>query len=117
MEWCLMKRIQIYLDEESDRQLTSRADAYATTKSSLIRDAIAAYLHLREDEDRRLDRFRTAVRTAAQAEADLPSGAEYVREMRLAAVDAAAGIWSDRTAEELDDVMRFRSRQADRLPD
>ena len=40
----IMKRTQIYLDDEHDRRLSERADAAGTTKSALIREAIDAYL-------------------------------------------------------------------------
>ncbi len=45
----IVKRTQIYLDEEQDRRLRKRARATGKTKSALIRDAI----------DRLLSRERT----------------------------------------------------------
>jgi len=45
----IMKRTQIYLEEEQDRRLQERARATGQTKSALIRDAI----------DRLLSRERT----------------------------------------------------------
>lgn len=40
----IMKRTQIYLEEEQDRRLERRARATAVTKSALIREAIDRFL-------------------------------------------------------------------------
>ncbi len=40
----IMKRTQIYLDEEQDRKMERRARAAAVTKSALIREAIDRFL-------------------------------------------------------------------------
>ncbi len=40
----IVKRTQIYLDEEQDRKLERRARAAAVTKSALIREAIDRFL-------------------------------------------------------------------------
>ncbi len=80
----IVKRTQIYLDEEQDRLLTKRATAVGATKSSLVREAIAAYLAKPGDESHRLARFRSAVIEAADARLELPHGAAYVETLRNA---------------------------------
>jgi predicted DNA-binding protein len=77
-----MKRTQIYVDEEQDESLTKRAAAAGVTKSTLIREAIDAYLKGRPDERLRLDRFRSAVRAAAGSADYLPDGKSYVEALR-----------------------------------
>ena len=48
----IMRRTQIYLDEEQDRRLQARANASGVTKSALIREAIEQFLKRRS---RRVD--------------------------------------------------------------
>lgn len=78
----IMKRTQIYVDEEQDESLARRAAATGVTKSTLIREAIDAYLKGRPDERLRLDRFRAAVRSAAGSADYLPDGKSYVAALR-----------------------------------
>jgi hypothetical protein len=52
------------------------------TKSTLIREAIDAYLKGPSDERLRLDRFRAAVRAAAGSADYLPDGKSYVEALR-----------------------------------
>jgi Ribbon-helix-helix protein, copG family len=82
---CIVKRTQIYLDEEQDRELGRRAIARGLTKSAVIRRAVSAYLAGASDDDLRLARFKAAVATAAGVAAGLPPGSEYVE--RLRAID------------------------------
>jgi hypothetical protein len=77
-----MKRTQIYVDEEQDESLAKRAAAAGVTKSTLIREAIDAYLKGPTDERLRLDRFRAAVRAAAGSADYLPDGKGYVEVLR-----------------------------------
>jgi len=77
----IMKRTQIYLDDEHDRRLAARARASGRSKSALIRQAIDAFLE-GEDEEARLRRFRAATSRAAGAAPDLRSGADYVPALR-----------------------------------
>ncbi len=77
-----MKRTQIYVDEEQDESLAKRAAAAGVTKSTLIREAIDAYLTGRPDERLRLERFRSAVRAAAGSVDYLPDGKSYVEALR-----------------------------------
>lgn len=78
----IMKRTQIYLEDDQDRQLELRAGASGLTKSYLIREAVAQYLTRDASEEARLAAFRDAVREAAGSIARLPSGTDYVDEVR-----------------------------------
>jgi predicted DNA-binding protein len=80
----IVRRTQIYLDEEQDRQLADRARSAGVTKSTLIREALAEYLHPASDEDARLARFRAALDETSRTPTDLPPGAEYVEALRAA---------------------------------
>ncbi len=82
-----MKRTQIYLDEQHDRELARRAKATGVTKSELIRRAIDKLLAAPDDGDRRLTRFRRAVAEAAGQVADLPEGRVYVERLRRTDVE------------------------------
>lgn len=77
-----VKRTQIYLDEEQDRELGRRAVAEGLTKSAVIRRAVGAYLNGADDDELRLARFRAAVDAAAGVAPDLPRGAQYVERLR-----------------------------------
>ena len=81
-----MKRTQIYLDEQHDRELGRRAKATGVTKSELIRRAIDNMLAEPDDGGRRLARFRRAVAAAAGHVPDLPEGRVYVEGLRRADV-------------------------------
>jgi predicted DNA-binding protein len=82
----IMKRTQIYLDVEQDQRLARRAASTGITKSTLIREAIDAYLDAPADDATRLARFRTAVRDIARTRVDLPSGRDYVEALRASDV-------------------------------
>ena len=77
----IVRRTQIYLDEEQAERLQSRAAAEGTTLSALIRRAIDALLE-RGDEGERLTAFRRAVEASAGLAPDLPAGRSYVEELR-----------------------------------
>jgi hypothetical protein len=80
-----MRRTQIYLDEQQHEALARRAAAEGRTQSELIREAVDHYLDgAAEDRGERLARFRAAVRAAAGSIPRLPSGTDYVRELREA---------------------------------
>ncbi len=83
----IVRRTQIYLGDEQDRLLNARARDLGTTKSAVIRDAIDTFLTAAGSTTGELDRFRAAVRGAAGIAPCLPTGAEYVDELRAA--DAA----------------------------
>lgn len=80
----IMKRTQIYLDVEQDRQLARRATAAGRTKSTLIREAIETYLSTTDDEAARLADFRAALDELVRSPAELPTGGVYVDHLRLA---------------------------------
>jgi predicted DNA-binding protein len=78
----ITRRTQIYLHDRQDRQLSERSRQVGRTKSALIRDAIDAYLSPASSDDQALAGLRNAVNEAAGAAAYLPSGGEYVDELR-----------------------------------
>lgn len=78
----IMKRTQIYLDDEQDDQLARRAAAEGVTKSTLVRRAIDEYLEEGDDDAVRLARFKAAVDAVAGAAPDLPEGSVYVDRLR-----------------------------------
>jgi predicted DNA-binding protein len=60
----IVRRTQIYLDEEQDRRLAERARATGRTKSDLIREAVDRLLDTPLSEDEEMARFRAAVDAA-----------------------------------------------------
>jgi predicted transcriptional regulator len=78
----IMKRTQIYLDEEQDRRLRRRAEIEGSTKSRLIRRAVDVYLAERDVDKSELERFREAARDTAGIAPYLPDGTAYVEAMR-----------------------------------
>jgi len=77
-------RTQIYLDDRQDRVLRDRASASGRTKSALIRDALDAYLAPTGGPQADIARLRAAVAAASGAAPYLPSGSDYVSELRQA---------------------------------
>ncbi len=59
-----------------------RSQQVGRTKSALIRDAIDAYLSPASSDERALAHLRVAVKEAAGAAPHLPTGADYVDELR-----------------------------------
>ncbi|HET8777226.1 MAG TPA: CopG family transcriptional regulator, partial [Candidatus Limnocylindria bacterium] len=80
----IMKRTQIYLDEEQAIQLNRRAAVRGTTASKLIREAIDEYLAEPDDADARLARFRGAAEETFGIAPYLDEGARYVEKLREA---------------------------------
>ena len=80
----IVKRTQIYLDEEHDRRLAVRARSAGVTKSTLIREALAEYLDPASDHEARMARFGAALDEMARTPAQLPPGREYVETLRAA---------------------------------
>jgi len=77
------RRTQIYLDEEQTAKLDERAAAEGTTRSTLIRRAIDAYLA--EKEEKALswrEQWQEAVAETAGIAPYLEDGAEYVEKIR-----------------------------------
>lgn len=86
-----MHRTQIYLDDEQTTRLDDRAAAEGTSRSTLIRRAVDAYL---EREDRSAStwrsRWREAVGDSAGIAPELGDGAEYVEDLRRADAERLA---------------------------
>lgn len=80
--YIVSRRTQIYLHEHQDRRLTERSRQLGRTRSALIREAIDAYLSPVAGEEEALVRLRAAIKEAAGVAPDLPSGADYVEELR-----------------------------------
>ena len=78
----IVRRTQIYLDEEQDRRLAERARATGRTKSDLIREAVDRLLEEPLSEDEELARFRAAAQAAFGIAPYLEDGATYVRRLR-----------------------------------
>lgn len=83
----IVKRTQIYLDEEQDRRLSERAKADGVTKSHLIRKAVEAYLddsseNDEEREKREFQEFLDAADKAFGIAPYLPDGKTYVEDLR-----------------------------------
>ncbi len=82
----IVKRTQIYLQEEQDAELERRAAAAGVTKSALIRQAIDAFIEGPTDKATKLARFKAAVAQLAEHPLDLPDGKTYVEQIRAADV-------------------------------
>lgn len=78
----IMRRTQIYLNEEQDRQLGERACIEGRTKSAVIRAAIDEYPQQSESDESRHARFVEALRATAGIAPYLPDGKTYVEAMR-----------------------------------
>ena len=78
----IMKRTQIYLDEDQDRRLAEHALATGRTKSDLIREAVDRLLDEPLSEEAELARFRAAVDAAFGIAPYLEDGVTYVRKLR-----------------------------------
>lgn len=95
----IMRRTQIYLGDEQDAMLDARARATGTTKSALVRNAIDAFLT--DDATSAASgvaRMRAALTGAAGIATHLPSGAEYVEDLRAGDADRAARLDERRSA-------------------
>ena len=82
----IMRRTQIYLDEEQATKLARRARARGTTASKMIREAIDEYLAGPDEADAQLARFRAALDASFGVAPYLADGAEFVDELRRADV-------------------------------
>jgi hypothetical protein len=78
----IVRRTQIYLDEEQDRRLAERARATGRTKSDLIREAVDRLLDEPLSEQEELARFRAAAGAAFGIAPYLEDGVAYVRKLR-----------------------------------
>jgi predicted DNA-binding protein len=78
----IMRRTQIYLDEEQDRRLAERARAAGRTKSDLIREAVDRLLDEPLSEEEELARFRAAADAVFGIAPYVEDGTTYVRKLR-----------------------------------
>lgn len=78
----IMRRTQIYLDEAQMERLAHRARACGVTASSLIRDAVEAYLTGPDHHLTEIQRQRAALAEAFGAIPRLPDGCTYVERIR-----------------------------------
>ncbi len=83
----IVKRTQIYLDDDQAQRLARRAAASGVTASHLIREAIESYLAGPDEDPTELARQRRALGDAFGSIPRLPDGSAYVEELRRA--DAA----------------------------
>lgn len=81
----IVKRTQIYLEEDQAIRLDEHATVNETTRSGVIRAAIDAYFARPADSEARLVGFRAALDAAFGVAPDLPEGEQYVSELRAAA--------------------------------
>jgi Arc/MetJ family transcription regulator len=78
----IMKRTQIYLDEQQAAELNRRARLRGTTASKMIREAIDEYLAEPDGSEGRLARYRAALDASFGIAPYLPDGAVYVEQIR-----------------------------------
>jgi predicted DNA-binding protein len=78
----IVKRTQIYLDEEQAARLARRAQARGSTSSRLIREAVEEYLTNSDDPLTELARQRRALEEAFGSVPRLPEGSAYVDQVR-----------------------------------
>ena len=93
-----MNRTQIYLDEQQTSELDERAAAEGTTRSTLIRRAVDAYLAQEEQKAATWRReWQEAVAEAAGSEPYLEDGAEYVEKLRRVGAERLNELNRDRS--------------------
>ena len=90
----IMNRTQIYLDEQQTAKLDERAANEGTTRSTLIRRAIDAYL-AQEMHDAAVwrEQWQEVVAETAGIAPHLEEGIEYVDNLRRAEAERSKEIW------------------------
>ena len=78
----MMKRTQIYLDENQEASLAKRAATSGVSKSALIREAIDVFLAGPGTRQMLPGRFRAALRDVEVQPISLPEGTRYVEGLR-----------------------------------
>jgi len=79
----IVRRTQIYLDDDQHRWLDEQASRQRRTKSELIREAVDRLIGGgRQDADNRLRRFQAAVDASFATVPDLPPGRDFVEDAR-----------------------------------
>jgi metal-responsive CopG/Arc/MetJ family transcriptional regulator len=88
------RRTQIYLDEKQTAKLDKRAAAEGTTRSTLIRRAIDAYLAQElQDAAAWREQWQEAVAETSGIAPHLEEGAEYIDNLRRAEAERSKEIW------------------------
>jgi metal-responsive CopG/Arc/MetJ family transcriptional regulator len=88
------RRTQIYLDERQTAKLDERAAAEGTTRSTLIRRAIDAYLALElQDAAAWRKQWQEAVAETSGIAPYLEDGAEYVDNLRRGEAERIKELW------------------------
>jgi predicted transcriptional regulator len=88
------RRTQIYLDEGQTAKLDERAAAEGTTRSTLIRRAIDAFLAQEmQDAAAWQEQWQEAVAETAGIAPYLEDGVEYVEKLRRADAQRLKEIW------------------------
>ena len=88
----IMRRTQIYLDEEQGARLGELAAEAGVTVSSLIREAIDGFRGSGRGAEE-MSELRAAVAEAAGCAPGLPPGADYVDELRPDYGDRRRALW------------------------
>ena len=79
----IVRRTQIYLDDDQHRWLDEQASRQRRTKSELIREAVDRLIGGgRQDTDTRLGRCQAAVDASFGAVPDLPPSQDFVEDAR-----------------------------------
>jgi predicted transcriptional regulator len=87
----IMNRTQIYLDESQTARLDRRAAAEGTSRSTVLRRAVDAYLSQEErDAAAWKDQWRQALDQTAGIAPHLGEGREYVEDVRRADAERLA---------------------------
>ncbi|HET8955517.1 MAG TPA: CopG family transcriptional regulator [Solirubrobacterales bacterium] len=88
------RRTQIYLDESQTAKLDERAAAEGTSRSTLIRRAIDAYLAQElQDAAAWRKQWQEAVTETAGIAPHLEDGVEYVDNLRRAEAERSKEVW------------------------
>jgi predicted transcriptional regulator len=92
--YTMNRRTQIYLDESQTAKLDERAAAEGTTRSTLIRRAIDAYLAQElQDAAAWREQWQQAVAETAGIAPHLEDGVEYVDKLRRAEAERSRELW------------------------
>lgn len=78
----IMRRTQIYLGDRQHARLARLATASGVTKSSLIRDAIDAFLPGSKPDGNSLLRFHAVLEEIERGPVSLADGRQYVKDLR-----------------------------------
>ena len=91
----IVRRTQIYLEDEQGERLVDAAAEAGVTVSSLIRRAVDSLLDEDRSEGARLQRLRVAAQDAAGVAPHLPAGSDYVDSIRPDYGDRDRELWGE----------------------